>query len=109
MADIRLIEELTNAFGPSGFEEEVCQVIRKYTEGFDVTNDAMCNVYMKQKDFSGKKPVIMLDAHTDECGMMVQSIRENGLLNFVTLGSVHVTNLPAQRVIVRNGEGKKVK
>ena len=44
MADIRLIEELTNAFGPSGFEEEVCQVIRKYTEGFDVTNDAMCNV-----------------------------------------------------------------
>ena len=109
MADIRLIEELTNAFGPSGFEEEVCQVIRTYTEGFDVTNDAMCNVYMKQKDFSGKKPVIMLDAHTDECGMMVQSIRENGLLNFVTLGSVHVTNLPAQRVIVRNGEGKKVK
>lgn len=109
MADIRLIKDLTNAFGPSGFEEEVCRVIKKHTSGFEVTNDAMCNVYMKCPDFSGRKPVIMLDAHTDECGMMVQSIRENGLLNFVTLGSVHVTNLPAHAVIVRNGQGKKIK
>ena len=109
MADIRLIEEITNAFGPSGFEEEVCRVIKKHTAEFDVTNDAMCNVYMKRKDFSGKKPVIMLDAHTDECGLMVQSIRDNGLLNFVTLGSVHVTNLPAHAVTVRTGEGRKIK
>ena len=48
MADIKLIEEITNAFGPSGFEEEVCKVIKKFTEGFDVSNDAMCNVYMKR-------------------------------------------------------------
>ena len=109
MADIKLIEEITNAFGPSGFEEEVCKVIKKYTEGFDVTNDAMYNVYMKRKDFSGKKPVIMLDAHTDECGMMVQSIRENGLLNFLNLGGIHITNLPAHSVIVRNSAGEKIK
>ena len=101
MADINLIRDITNAFGPSGFEEEVCRVIKNYTEGFDVTNDAMCNVYMKRKDFgqitaqrsdkqcsdnkmdSGvtRKPVLMLDAHSDECGMMIQGIRENGLLN----------------------------
>ena len=119
MADIRLIEDITNAFGPSGFEEEVCKVIKKYTEDFDVTNDAMCNVYMKRKDFSkddtkesafaSKKPVIMLDAHSDECGMMVQGIRDNGLLNFLTLGGIHLTNLPAHSVIIRNREGKKIK
>ena len=109
MADLRLIEEITNAFGPSGFEEEVCKVIKKYTEGFDVTNDAMCNVYMKRKDFSGKKPVILLDAHTDECGFIVQSIRENGLLNIIPLGYIHLTNIPAHSVIVRNGQGKKYK
>jgi len=109
MADMKLIEEITNAFGPSGSEDEVCKVIKKYTEEFDVTNDAMYNVYMKKKDFSGKKPVIMLDAHTDECGMMVQSIRENGLLNFLTLGGIHVTNLPAQAVIIRNSAGEKIK
>ena len=30
-----------------------------------------------------KKPVIMLDAHTDECGFMVQGIMDNGLLNMI--------------------------
>lgn len=109
MADIRLIEELTNAFGPSGFEEEVCRVIYRHTEEFQVSNDAMCNVYMKRKDFSGKKPVVMLDAHLDECGFMVQSIRENGLLNILTLGGFHLTSLPAHSVIVRNGKGEKIK
>ena len=91
MADINLIRDITNAFGPSGFEEEVCRVIKNYTEGFDVTNDARCNVYMKRKDFvkdeskegifASKKPVLMLDAHSDECGMMIQGIRENGRAN----------------------------
>lgn len=109
MADIKLIEDITNAFGPSGFEEEVCKVIKAHTEGFDLTNDAMCNVYMKRKDFSGEKPVVMLDAHMDECGMLVQSIRENGLLNFLNLGGIHLTNLPAHAVIVRNSAGEKIK
>lgn len=109
MADIRLMEELTNAFGPSGFEEEVCRTIYRHTPGFEVTNDAMCNVYMKRKDHSGKKPVLMLDAHLDECGFMVQSIRENGLLNILTLGGFHLTSLPAHSVIVRNEKGEKIK
>ena len=33
MADIQLIRELTDAFGPSGFEEEVCRVIYRHTQG----------------------------------------------------------------------------
>ena len=109
MADIKLIEELTNAFGPSGFEEEVCRAIYRNTSEFQVSNDAMCNVYMKRKDFSGRKPVLMLDAHLDECGFMVQSIRENGLLNILTLGGIHLTSLPAHSVIIKNGEGEKIK
>ncbi|HJB35498.1 MAG TPA: M42 family metallopeptidase [Candidatus Blautia merdipullorum] len=109
MADIKLIEELTNAFGPSGFEEEVCRAIYRNTSEFQVSNDAMCNVYMKRKDFSGRKPVLMLDAHLDECGFMVQSIRENGLLNILTLGGFHLTSLPAHSVIIKNGEGEKIK
>ena len=109
MADIQLIRELTNAFGPSGFEEDVCRVISRHTREFHVVNDAMCNVYMKRKDFSGKKPVVMLDAHLDECGFMVQSVRENGLLNIVMLGGFHLTSLPAHSVVVRNGKGEKIR
>lgn len=109
MADLRLIEKITNAFGPSGFEEDVCKVIKEFAPEFELTNDAMYNVYMKNKKYSGKKPVVMLDAHLDECGFMVQSIRENGLLNIVMLGGMHLTNLPAHSVIVRNRMGKYIK
>ena len=109
MANIELIKDLSNAFGPSGFEADVCKVIQKYSEGFTLSNDAMYNVYMKRKDFSGDKPVILLDAHLDECGFMVQSIRDNGLLNIITLGGFHLTSLPAHSVIIRNREGRNIK
>ncbi len=109
MADIKLMEELTNAFGPSGFEEDVCRVLHKFSADFELANDAMYNVYMKNKNFSGKKPVVMLDAHLDECGFMVQSVRENGLLNIVMLGGMHLTSLPAHSVIVKNRRGELIK
>lgn len=107
--NMKMIGELTDAFGPSGFEEEVCKVVKKYTGEFDVSNDAMCNIYMKNKNFSGKKPVLMLDAHLDECGFMVQSILENGLLSIVMLGGFHLTSLPAHSVIIKNGAGERIK
>ena len=44
MADLKTIEDLTNAFGPSGFEEEVVKAVQKHWEGVDLGNDAMYNV-----------------------------------------------------------------
>ena len=51
--------------------------------------------------------MLMLDAHLDECGFMVQSILENGLLSILMLGGFHLTSLPAHSVIVRTRDGKK--
>ena len=45
MIDIDMIRDLTNAFGPSGFEEEVVKVIGRYLKDMEVENDAMNNVY----------------------------------------------------------------
>ena len=41
MADIKTIEDLTNAFGPSGFEEEVVKAVQKHCEGLNLRNDAV--------------------------------------------------------------------
>lgn len=41
---LKLIEELTTAFGPSGFEEDVVSVIKRHTTEFDFKVDAMNNV-----------------------------------------------------------------
>ena len=107
MANIKEIEALTNAFGPSGFEEEVIREVKNWCQGLDVKNDAMYNVYATMKNRKEGRPVIMLDAHLDECGFMVQSFLENGLLSILMLGGFHLTSLPAHSVIVRTRSGKK--
>ena len=108
MADLKTIEDLTNAFGPSGFEEEVVKAVQKHCEGLNLRNDAMYNVYATMPDAKGNRPVFMLDAHTDECGFMVQNVEDNGLLSIITLGGFHMTSLPAHSVIVRNSKGEKI-
>lgn len=104
-----MLAELTDAFGPSGFEEDVVKVIAKYCDGLDVKHDAMHNVYASMKDRKGSRPVFMLDAHSDELGLMIQSIEENGLLNVIMLGGFHLTSLPAHTFIVRSRSGKRYK
>lgn len=106
MANIKEIEALTNAFGPSGFEDEVIREVKNWCGGLDVVNDAMYNVYATMKKKKAGRPVLMLDAHLDECGFMVQSILENGLLSILMLGGFHLTSLPAHSVIVRTRDGK---
>ena len=109
MADINIIKDWSNAFGPSGFEEKVLKEVKKHCEGLELKNDAMNNVYASMPGKKGGRPVFMLDAHTDECGFMVQAIQENGLLSIITLGGFHMTSLPAHTVIVRTASGRKIK
>ena len=107
--DIKMFGEISNAFGPSGFEEEVIRTIAGYMPEFDIENDAMNNLYARMPGVENNKPVIMLDAHTDECGFMIQNILDNGLLAILTLGGFQIHNLPAHSVIIRTRSGKKVK
>lgn len=109
MANIKLVEDLSNAFGPSGFEEDVVEVVKKNMQEFSLESDAMHNVFAKLQNNTGKKPVVMLDAHLDEVGFMVQAVQENGLLSMVMLGGFHMTNIPAHSVIVRTQDGRKYK
>ncbi len=110
MLNIKMFEELSSAFGPSGFEEEVARTIKKYSDGLILEPDAMNNVYMQFPNSErGDRPLIMLDAHTDEVGFMVQSIEENGLISIVTLGHFVVSNLPAHPVIIRTQSGEKIR
>lgn len=105
---LKLIEELTQAFGPSGFEEEVVSVIKKYADAFDFKADAMNNVYLSLKSNTGNRPVMMLDAHSDEVGFMVQSILANGLISIATLGGWVPTNIPAHTVVIKTQSGNLI-
>ena len=103
---IDLIRNLSNAKGVSGFEDEAVAVIRKNAPSdVNMSEDRIRNLYMERKD-NGDKPLVVLDAHTDEVGFIVQRINSNGTMSFLTLGGIVASNIPAHKVKVLNSEGK---
>ena len=107
---VALIEALSNAFGPSGFEDEVLTVLRASLDGLgEIREDKVRNLYLYRRENTGNKPVLMLDAHTDEVGMMVQAIRPNGTLRFLPLGGWNKLSLPGSALLVRTKDGGTVR
>ncbi len=111
MADMKLAQRLSDAFGPSGYEEDVVALLQGELKEFDTEKDPMHNLYIRRKKAAkaGTKPVVMLDAHTDEVGFMVQAVRPNGLLRLVPLGGWVDSNIPAHTFWIRNRRGELVK
>ncbi|MDF2911825.1 MAG: family peptidase, partial [Sporolactobacillus laevolacticus] len=96
---LKLIEKLSNANGVSGFEDEVVGIFLEAVQSFGkVSEDHMRNVYVERQGNRGHRPVVQLDAHSDEVGFMVQAIKPNGMLRFVTVGSWAAVNIPAHKV-----------
>lgn len=73
----------------SGREFPAADCIEEYAGKWasSVTRDARGNVYVQE---NGREGGIMLDAHIDEIGVMVNYITEEGLLHVVKLGGIHV-------------------
>lgn len=106
---VELLRNLSNAYGAPGFEDEVVEIIKKnFGHAFDIKEDSMRNLIIYRKNHSGNKPVVMLDAHSDEVGFIVQSIRPNGTLKFLPLGGWMPQTVPGHKVMVRNEEGKYI-
>lgn len=103
---LQMIADLSNAKAPSGFEDEAVLAARRHIgEGYSLKEDSLRNLYMYRDSNTGGKPVFMLDAHSDEVGFMVHSIRPNGTLRFVALGGWNISSLASSKVLVRNAEG----
>jgi len=106
LESLSLIEKLSNANGVSGFEDEVVRIFSETVKSFGtVKEDHMRNVYVERNGNRKNRPVVQLDAHSDEVGFMVQAIKPNGTLRFVTVGHWATVNIPAHRVRVCNRDG----
>lgn len=103
---LQLLRELTEAHGAPGGEDDVRRIFAVELGG-TVHTDKTGNVHHVQKG-TADGPRVMLTAHMDEVGFMVQSITRHGLLRFVTLGSWSAQTLPAQRVRVRTRAGTEI-
>ncbi len=102
--DLGLLEELCNAFGPSGFEHEAQLIARDRGAGFadKVLYDRMGSVIFQKGD---KGPKIMIAGHVDEIGFVVTDIDKKGFLKFHRLGGWWDQTLLTQEVVIRPSEG----
>lgn len=104
--NIQLLEKLSNAFGPSGNEEDIAEILKKELNPYaDETKvDKLGNILFYHK---GKKnyPKIMLSAHMDEVGFIITYIEDNGFLRFDILGGITSNVMPGQRIIFKGNKG----
>ena len=106
---LNMIRELSDAPGASGFEEEVVAVARRWAAPIgEMKEDFLRNLYIYRKENRGNKPVLMLDAHSDEVGLIIQAIKPNGTLRFLPLGSWNKNALVSSKVLVRNADGEYI-
>ena len=109
MNHLKMISALSNTFGPSGFEDDVVALARSFApQSARIEEDSLRNLYIHRQENTGGKPVLQLDAHSDEVGFMVQAIRPNGTLKFIPLGSWVNSNIPAHKVKVRTRDGSLI-
>jgi len=106
MESIALLRELSDAFGVSGFEDEVrahiAERIRPHVD--DVAVDPLGNL-IASRDGSDER-VLMLDAHTDEVGFLVKWIDDDGFLRLAPIGGWDERIIPAHRVEIRTRSGE---
>jgi putative aminopeptidase FrvX len=106
---VELLRKLSNAYGAPGFEDEVVRIIKGgFGNIFDIREDSMRNLVIYRKNHSGSKPVVMLDAHSDEVGFIIQSVKANGTLKFLPLGGWMAQTVPGHKVMIKNEEGKYI-
>ncbi len=99
-----LLERLSNAFGPSGFEEPVRKIMvdemKPYTSSLRF--DGMGSIIAEQ---GTNGPRIMVDAHMDELGGMIRRITPSGFLTMQMLGGWFDQALVDQRWVILGSKG----
>ena len=102
----RLLKSLSEAPGPSAFEEEVRKiVVAEYTSlGATIEYDGLGSV-LAALPGGATGPRVMVTAHMDEVGLIVQHITPDGFIRVKILGGILEQALPDQRwtILGRNG------
>ena len=99
-----LLAELTEAPGPSGFEEAVRAIMVSHMKPYAtaITYDGLGSVIA---DGGGSGPRIMIDAHMDELGGVIRRTTPDGFLSMQMLGGWLDQALPGQRWIIIGSKG----
>ena len=102
-----MLKELSESFGPSGFEREVAAIVKREAKRYadDVSFDKLGSVIAKKRGTSDS-PKILLAGHMDEVGFVVTGIDESsGFVTFSPLGGWFDQVLLGHRVTIKSAKG----
>ena len=103
----RLLQQLTETFGPSGYEDNVRALVRAEVESLadEVRVDTLGSLIARKKPSkpSSETKKIMIAAHMDEIGLIVSLVDEIGFVRFSPIGTVFRRYVPGGRVRFLNG------
>lgn len=100
---LQLLSELCLEFGPTGSEEYVAKVIKKKLGDTEYTVDRLGNIIVHIPNEGA--PKLMVSAHMDEVGFIINEITEDGYLKFDTLGGIDPRVMCGKYVTVEGKDG----
>lgn len=102
MEALKTLQALCTAFGPSGQEKEIAQVIEDLARPYadEITRDVMGNLVAHKK---GSGPKVLFAAHMDSLGLMVTHITDEGFLRVGKIGGVSPRDVLGTPVRFQNG------
>lgn len=99
------LKTLLAAYGPTGGEHAVAEVIKSLLEGHvdSMRSDHMGNLIVEKfgSDENGKR--MMFSAHMDHIGLVVTHIEKEGFLRVLNVGGVSPESMRARKVVFENG------
>lgn len=103
----KLLQTLTETFGPSGYEDRVREIVRREVESLadEIKVDALGNLIARKRPNKVTKETrkIMIAAHMDEIGVIVSHVDEKGFVRFAPIGGVFRRYVVGGRVRFLNG------
>jgi putative aminopeptidase FrvX len=101
---VALLQQLTDAAGPPGFEEPIRKVLVDLMKPLatSLTFDGLGSIIATQ---GNQGPRVMVDAHMDELGGMIRRVTPRGLLTMQMLGGWLDQALVDQRWIIIGSKG----
>lgn len=105
LKQLRLFSKISS---PSSMEENIQKTFSNEIQNYvdTVDQDAIGNVIAFRKGTLDKR--IMIIAHGDEIGMLINYISNDGFLSFQPIGGIDETILQGQRVIIKHNEGNVI-
>lgn len=99
------LKRLTEAFGPSGCENEVRNMLREEAEKLcdDVRVDRAGNLMCRRRGRDPMKPSVLFAAHMDEIGFIITGYTDDGLLRFRPVGGVDPRVAVSKWVLIGRG------